>query len=96
MPASTYAAPPCPDCRSQKCRCLPAPAPRRKPRVTVRCVANHYAAPAERIVEFSFPDTPGPLGGLISFYAHGDGNCTVNLFRVDRAVRVRVCKERKS
>lgn len=36
-----------------------------KPRVITRCVANAYTGPRERIVEFSFPGTEGPAGGLM-------------------------------
>ena len=60
-----------------------------KPRVIINCVANQYASPGERIIEFSFPDG---TGGLISFYS---GNKTVSVYRVDDSVDVSVHPERK-
>lgn len=63
-----------------------------KPQVHVKCVANTYAQKDERIVEFSFPDTNGPLGGLIRFGTL-KGKPSVQLYRVDRKVRVTVSKE---
>lgn len=51
-----------------------------KPRVITKCVANAYAGPNERIVEFD--------GGLISFGAGANGEITVSLYRLDTNVRV--------
>lgn len=55
----------------------------RKPRVLTQCVANQYAAPHERIVEFSFPSTDGPAGGLISFTDREELPPLVQVYRVD-------------
>lgn len=67
----------------------------RKPRVVTGCVANHYAASNERIIEYSFPDTgdgAGPLGGLISFRLLNDGTPIVNLYRHDAGIQIYVSK----
>jgi hypothetical protein len=68
-----------------------------KPRVIVRCVASHYEAPYERIIEFSFPDHPGrdggPMGGLISFRGGKGLVPRVQAYRVSRGVKVTVRKE---
>ncbi len=64
-----------------------------KPRVITKCVASRYAGRNERIVEFSFPDTDGPLGGLIRLYADDSGQCYLQLYRVDAAIRVSVQTE---
>ena len=44
----------------------------RKPKVTVNCVASHYAAPDERIIEFSAKVGLELVGGLIRFHVNGD------------------------
>lgn len=66
----------------------------RKPRVTVKCVANNYAASFERIVEYSFPGSTAPhgylAGGLISFTLDNDGNPHVSLYRHDANVQIHV------
>lgn len=54
-----------------------------KPRVIINCVANHYAGPGERIVEFSFPGTPGPAGGLIALRYREGGRPAMDLYRVE-------------
>jgi hypothetical protein len=56
-----------------------------KPRVLLKCVANHYAARDERIIEFSFSDGSG---GLIAF--HEEETNLVNVYRVDKNINVRV------
>ena len=56
----------------------------RKPSVLIKCVANNYAAPNERIVEFD--------GGLIRFVNADDGMLYVSLYRLDNNVRVYVDK----
>jgi hypothetical protein len=53
-----------------------------KPEVILNCVANQYAAPQERIIEFSHPNG----GGLISFFATDDGRLHVDLYHVDATV----------
>ena len=60
-----------------------------KPRVIKKCVANGYAAPCERIVEFA--DGHGN-GGLISLVQHEDGRLTVDVYRYGPRVEVRVGK----
>lgn len=57
-----------------------------RPSVTLNCVADKYADKrSERIVEFD--------GGLIAFRRHDDGTLTVDLYRLDANVRVRVAAE---
>ena len=60
-----------------------------KPRVITNCVANHYAGPTERIIEYSFPDGSG---GLISLFVDSDGNPRVDLYRHDTNVQIVVGK----
>ena len=59
-----------------------------KPKVTTRCVANQYAGHNERIIEFSSKSG----GGLISFLDTGDGHLRVDVYRIDRTVKVKVAK----
>ncbi len=58
-----------------------------RPRVIKKCVANRYAAPCERIVEFV---GSGGNGGLISLVQHEDGRMTVDVYRYGPRVEVRV------
>jgi hypothetical protein len=65
-----------------------------KPRVLVKCVANTYSAPNERIIEYS--DGNGK-GGLIAFRILQDGpdgthRLLVELYRHDVGVEIHVCK----
>jgi hypothetical protein len=60
----------------------------RKPKVTINCVASHYAGPDERIIEFSSKGG----GGLIAFRVADDGRLLVDVYRQDRTVKVRVAK----
>lgn len=53
-------------------------------RVNTNPVANQYAGPNERIVEFSSPAG----GGLISFRLPGDGTLRVDLYQLDDTVTV--------
>lgn len=56
-----------------------------KPSVNKRCVANSYAAPNERIIEFS-----GKAGGgLISFRETEGGGLVVSIYRCDAPVQIR-------
>lgn len=57
---------------------------KKKPRVILKCVADQYAFPGERIIEFSHPSG----GGLISFFAKDDGRLQVDLYRQDPTVDV--------
>jgi hypothetical protein len=57
----------------------------RKPSVRRHCVANRYAGPAERIIEF----TGKAGGGLISLRNTEDGATTVDVYRCDPTVDVR-------
>ena len=66
----------------------------KKPSVTTNCVAHTYAAPNERIIEFTFPDGHS---GLISFRDiwTQNGNDTVHtlivdLYRMDAGITVLV------
>jgi hypothetical protein len=56
----------------------------RKIKIITNCVANHYASPNERIVEFNSPYG----GGLISFWMHEDGTLSVDLYELDEKVKV--------
>lgn len=64
---------------------------KKRPTVTVYCVAQRYAGPEERIIEFSFPDGSG---GLIKFgSAHPEGRPNhIDVYRVDKGV-VLTCGE---
>ena len=57
-----------------------------KPKVTVNCVANHYAMPSERIIEVSDRDTGKGL--LISIRSGADGELLVEPYRCDDGVRI--------
>ena len=62
-----------------------------KPTVKVNCVANHYTAPNERIIEYTFPDG---TGGLIAFFAANEHHGPiVNLYCHDRKVEINIAKE---
>lgn len=66
----------------------------KRPHVTKRCVADSYAGPDERIVEFGalIPTASGGsrlAGGLISFRVTSDGALLVDIYRVDPNVLVR-------
>lgn len=54
----------------------------KKPTVTLRCVANQYAAPNERVVEFD--------GGLIRLRKLANGGTSVELYRLDDTTVVAV------
>jgi hypothetical protein len=74
-------------------RAIPAKRPRNKPRVNLKCRANIFAGPTERIIEFSFPGAPSPsTGGLIAFRHMPDRQLIVEVTRVDAGVTVRVPK----
>ena len=60
-----------------------------KPKVVTNCIANHYTGSNERIVEFSHANG----GGLISIFAHDDGTLTVDIYRTDPGVIVRLGKD---
>lgn len=58
----------------------------KRPRVTVNPVADQYHGPRERIVEFSGTR----WGGLISLREDETGKLTLELYRLDPSVVVRV------
>jgi hypothetical protein len=60
----------------------------KKPKVLTKCVANHYAAPNERIIEF----TNEVCGGLIGLRTMPDGSLAVNVYQQDATVSVTVSK----
>lgn len=62
-----------------------------KPRVILKSVADRYAGPGERIIEYS----NGKLGGLISIQTLDDGCLNVCLYRHDPEVFVHVSKGEK-
>jgi hypothetical protein len=51
--------------------------------------ANSYAAPNEKIIEYSVPGGPG---GLIAFKVTDDGKLVIDLYRHDAEVEIRVGK----
>jgi hypothetical protein len=57
-----------------------------KPRVLTQCVANTYAMPNERIIEFM---SVSRKGGLISIRQMEDGSVVVEPYRLDAGVVVR-------
>jgi hypothetical protein len=60
----------------------------KKPRVSKKCPANGYAAPGERIVEFSSGAREGgPIGGLVRFQ-NTDTGLVVEIYRCDDGVKV--------
>jgi hypothetical protein len=59
-----------------------------KPRVTLNCPASHYAAPNERIIEYSFPGIDGNPGGLISLWEDSKGRPHISLYRHDAAIKI--------
>lgn len=59
----------------------------KRPRVTLRCVADTYAdKQRERIIEFFDPQLQA--GGLISFYRADNGTLAVHIYGCDQAVKV--------
>jgi hypothetical protein len=60
---------------------------RRKPRVNTNPGANQYAAPGERIIEYTMPDG---TGGLISFWTSDTGKTHVHLYRADPGIVITV------
>ena len=66
----------------------------KKPKVLTKCVANNYAGPDERIIEYTFgPDgRGGNVGGLIRFVRTQDGHFVVDLYCHDARVEIRVGK----
>lgn len=63
-----------------------------KSKVITKCVANNYAGPHGRIVEFSFPSGNG---GLISFFTNESGKEIVEVYRTDAEIEVRCPKDRQ-
>lgn len=63
-----------------------------KPKVTVNPVANNYAGPNERIIEYSVRGPGGTLGGLIALRLADDGTLVVDLYNHDKDVDIRVGK----
>lgn len=59
----------------------------KKPKITVNCVANQYAADNEQIVEFSFSNG---IGGLISLRSTEGGKIIVELYNHDSGIEIRV------
>jgi hypothetical protein len=61
-----------------------------KPTVMIRCVANVYAGPDERIVEFGngAHHHGAHRGGLIALRNLADGGLRVEVYRVDPGVDV--------
>lgn len=54
----------------------------RRPKVTLRCIADAYADKSrERVIEFFDPVLK--QGGLISFCRQGDGILRVDVYRLD-------------
>ena len=64
-----------------------------KPKVTVNAVADQFAGPDERIVEYS--DRASGQGGLIAFRVAEDGHLVIDLYQHDAQVEIRVGKARE-
>lgn len=60
---------------------------RKKVRVISPCVADRYAGPRERIVEFSGSEGKG---GLISIREDERGQIVIEVYRADKGVFIRV------
>lgn len=65
-----------------------------KPSAKLNPVANQYAGPEERIIEYT--DHRTGLGGLISIRRHGDDTLSVDLYAHDPGVTIRVGEARVS
>jgi hypothetical protein len=66
---------------------------RARPRVLTTPPADRYAAPGERIIEYTFPDGDGGAGqpgGLISFSQLANGTRLVKLYGHDPAVVIQL------
>lgn len=63
-----------------------------KPSVNLKPVAGNYAAPNERIIEFSNgrKSMDALKGGLISIRTLDDGSVVVDVYRLDEGVTVNV------
>ena len=59
-----------------------------KPKVTLKCPANTYTRPDERIVEFSSRAAGRLAGGLIRFADLPSQRLLVNVYRCDKEVLV--------
>ena len=57
----------------------------KRPKVITKCVAQQYAAPGERIIEFNSDNG----GGLIMMYEWGD-ELRVDLYHLDKTVKVTI------
>jgi hypothetical protein len=55
-------------------------------RIIGRCVADRYAGPGSQIIEYNSPAG----GGLIAFTLTNTGRLTVDLYRHDSTVDIRV------
>lgn len=66
----------------------------KKPKVILKCVANHYTGPEERIVEYSFGSDGkgGAYGGLILFRETSKGEFVVTLYNHSPQVKIVVGK----
>jgi hypothetical protein len=53
-------------------------------------VANQYAAPNEKIIEYSVGGGSKLVGGLIAFRVLEDGKLVIDLYRHDADVEIRV------
>jgi len=57
----------------------------RKPKITLRCVANHYSAPNETIAEIT---APNGKGCLLSVTFKDDGTLQIHAYREDSGVYI--------
>lgn len=62
-------------------------------KVDTKPVADHYAGPNEKIVEYS---TKEAGGGLIAFRITDDGRLVIDLYQHDPQVEIRVGKAREN
>lgn len=54
----------------------------KRPKVIVRCVADRYHSPSERIIEVSGQD--GKAGCLISLFNDENGRLSISVYRAER------------
>lgn len=66
----------------------------KRPRITTRCVADHYASkPVERIAEVYDPETG--LGCLIAIRRTGPASMSIDVYRMDEGIEVNASGQRE-
>jgi len=64
----------------------------KKPSVKTKCVANNYAMRNERIIEVTGQHGKGCLISIVNLE---NGEVLINVYRIDRDVKVNVSPERE-